>query len=33
MTGVVDLRTGQRSVLGYLAKPVSRAFGGAMNER
>ena len=25
--------TGQRSVLKYLAKPIFKAFGGAMNER
>ena len=29
----VDIRTGNRSVLKYLAKPVYKAFGGAMNER
>jgi adhesin transport system membrane fusion protein len=33
MTGVIDIRTGQRSVLSYLFKPVSRAFIGAMSER
>lgn len=33
MTGVVDFRVGKRSVLGYLSKPISRALGGAMNER
>ena len=33
MTATVDIRTGHRSVLKYLAKPVYRAFGGAMNER
>ena len=33
MTATVDIRTDSRSVLQYLAKPVSRAFGGAMNER
>ena len=33
MTATVDIRTGQRSVLQYLAKPVYTAFGGAMNER
>lgn len=33
MTATVDIRTGSRSVLEYLAKPVFRAFGGAMNER
>jgi adhesin transport system membrane fusion protein len=29
MTATVDIRT----VLQYLAKPVFKAFGGAMNER
>ena len=33
MTATVDVRTGHRSVLKYLAKPVYKAFGGAMNER
>jgi membrane fusion protein, adhesin transport system len=33
MTATVDIRTDSRSVLQYLAKPVSKAFGGAMNER
>jgi ATP-binding cassette subfamily C protein LapB len=33
MTASVDLKTGRRSVLKYLAKPVYKAFGGAMNER
>ena len=33
MTATVDIRTGQRSVLKYLAKPVYKAFAGAMNER
>lgn len=33
MTATVDIRTGQRSVLKYLAKPIFKAFGGAMNER
>ena len=33
MTATVDIRTGRRSVLKYLAKPVYKAFGGAMNER
>lgn len=33
MTATVDIRTGHRSVLKYLAKPVYKAFGGAMNER
>jgi adhesin transport system membrane fusion protein len=33
MTATVDIRTGNRSVLKYLAKPVYKAFGGALNER
>ena len=33
MTSTVDIRTGSRSVLQYLAKPIFKAFGGAMNER
>jgi adhesin transport system membrane fusion protein len=33
MTATVDIRTGLRSVLKYLAKPVYKAFSGAMNER
>ena len=33
MTVSVDIRTGQRSVLNYLAKPVVKAFGGALIER
>lgn len=33
MTVSIDIRTGTRSVLGYLGKPLSRAFSGAMNER
>jgi adhesin transport system membrane fusion protein len=33
MTATVDIRTGKRSVLKYLAKPVYKAFDGAMNER
>jgi adhesin transport system membrane fusion protein len=33
MTATVDIKTGRRSVLKYLAKPIYRAFGGAMNER
>ena len=32
MTATVDIRTGRRSVLKYLAKPVYKAFAGAMNE-
>jgi adhesin transport system membrane fusion protein len=33
MTGVVDIRTGQRSVFDYLFKPIARAFSGALGER
>ncbi|MES2352905.1 MAG: HlyD family efflux transporter periplasmic adaptor subunit [Pseudomonadota bacterium] len=33
MTATVDIRTNTRSVLQYLAKPVFKAFSGAMNER
>ncbi len=33
MTATVDIQTNSRSVLEYLAKPVFKAFGGAMHER
>ena len=33
MTATVDIRTGQRSVLKYLAKPGYEAFAGALDER
>jgi len=33
MTATVDIRTGQRSVLNNLTKPMYKAFAGAMNER
>ena len=33
MTATVDIKTGHRSVLKYLAKPVYVAFAGALNER
>jgi adhesin transport system membrane fusion protein len=33
MTVSIDIQTGKRSVLSYLAKPVIRAFGGALTER
>lgn len=33
MTTTVDIRTDSRSILQYLAKPVFKAFGGALNER
>jgi adhesin transport system membrane fusion protein len=33
MTATVDVRTSSRSVLQYLAKPIFKAFQGALNER
>lgn len=33
MTASIDIRTGTRTVLNYLAKPVTKAFGGALIER
>lgn len=33
MTATVDIRTASRSILQYLAKPVFKTFGGALNER
>jgi len=33
MTVSVDIKTGTRSVMEYLAKPVVRAFSGALIER
>lgn len=33
MTGGVDIRTGRRSVLTYLIKPIFKTFSSAMNER
>jgi adhesin transport system membrane fusion protein len=33
MTATVDIRTDSRTVLKYLAKPIFKAFSGAMNER
>ena len=33
MTVSIDIRTGTRSVLNYIAKPVFKAFGGALIER
>jgi adhesin transport system membrane fusion protein len=33
MTASIEIRTGTRSVLKYLAKPIFKAFGGAMLER
>lgn len=33
MTATVDLKTGGRSVLKYLIKPIYKAFGGALSEK
>ena len=33
MTATVDIKTGSRSVLKYLLKPVYKAFSGALNEK
>lgn len=33
MTATADVLTGQRSILSYLAKPITRAFSGALMER
>ena len=33
MTATIDLKTGGRSVLKYLIKPVYKAFGGALTEK
>jgi hypothetical protein len=33
MTVSIDIRTGRRTVLSYIAKPVVKAFGGALIER
>ena len=33
MTAMIDIQTNRRTVLQYLAKPVFRAFGGALSER
>jgi adhesin transport system membrane fusion protein len=33
MTATADVLTGQRSILHYLSKPISRAFSGAMLQR
>jgi adhesin transport system membrane fusion protein len=33
MAATVDIQTGSRSVLTYLAKPISKAFQGAGSER
>lgn len=33
MTATIDVRTQMRSLLRYLAKPIFKTFGGALNER
>jgi adhesin transport system membrane fusion protein len=33
MTATVDIRTGERSVLTYLLKPIQKSFKGALSER
>jgi adhesin transport system membrane fusion protein len=33
MTTSLDIRTGERTVLQYLIKPIFKAFQGAMTER
>ena len=33
ITAGIDIRTGTRSILKYIAKPMFKAFGGALNER
>jgi adhesin transport system membrane fusion protein len=33
LTATVDILTGQRSVLNYLMKPITRGLTGALNER
>jgi adhesin transport system membrane fusion protein len=33
MTATVDIKTGSRSILTYLLKPVTKAFSGALRER
>jgi adhesin transport system membrane fusion protein len=33
MTASLDIRTGERTVLQYLIKPIFKAFQGAMTER
>lgn len=33
MTASIDIKTNRRTVLQYLAKPILRAFSGALNER
>ena len=33
MTATVDMRTGKRSILKYLVKPVYKAFSGALSEK
>ncbi|MBD8051746.1 HlyD family efflux transporter periplasmic adaptor subunit [Limnohabitans radicicola] len=33
MTVTVDIQTGQRSILHYIAKPITRAFSGALGQK
>uniref|UniRef100_UPI0034DFD53B HlyD family efflux transporter periplasmic adaptor subunit n=1 Tax=Candidatus Thiodubiliella endoseptemdiera TaxID=2738886 RepID=UPI0034DFD53B len=33
MSGTVDIKVGERSLFTYLIKPISRGFGGALNEK
>jgi adhesin transport system membrane fusion protein len=33
LTATVDILTGQRSVMRYLIKPITRGLSGALNER
>jgi adhesin transport system membrane fusion protein len=33
MTASIDVQTGRSTVLNYIAKPILRAFSGAMSEK
>ncbi len=33
MSGTIDIKVGTRSLFGYLTKPISRGFSGALNEK
>jgi len=33
MTAAVEVRTGTRTVLEYLSKPITKTLGGALGER
>ena len=33
MTATIDIRTGERTILSYIMKPITKTFGGAMGER